>query len=43
MGGVCDETALARPVKWLKDHGVDESRIVYKVNTLLESPQAVCQ
>jgi DNA-binding transcriptional LysR family regulator len=36
-----DDTALARPAKWLKDHGVDESRIVYKVNTLLGIAEAV--
>ena len=36
-----DDTALARPAKWLRDHGVDESRIVYKVNTLLGIAEAV--
>jgi len=36
-----DDTALGRSTKWLKDHGVDESRIVYKVNTLLGIAEAV--
>jgi len=36
-----DDTALARSTKWLKDHGVDGSRIVYKVNTLLGIAEAV--
>jgi len=36
-----DDTALARPARWLNEHGVDESRIVYKVNTLLGIAEAV--
>jgi len=36
-----DHIAIARASKWLRDHGVDEERIVYKVNTMLGLAEAV--
>ena len=36
-----DHIAVARASKWLKEHGVGEERIVYRVNTLLGLAEAV--
>jgi len=36
-----DHIAVARAAKWLKDHGVEDDRIVYKVNTMLGLAEAV--
>jgi DNA-binding transcriptional LysR family regulator len=39
--GFADHIAVARAGKWLKEHGVDNGRIVYKVNTMLGLAEAV--
>jgi DNA-binding transcriptional LysR family regulator len=36
-----DHIAIARASKWLRDHGVDEEHVVYKVNTMLGLAEAV--
>jgi DNA-binding transcriptional LysR family regulator len=36
-----DHIAVARAAKWLKDHGVDDERVIYKVNTMLGLAEAV--
>jgi DNA-binding transcriptional LysR family regulator len=36
-----DHIALARAAKWLKDHGIDDDRVIYKVNTMLGLAEAV--
>src|SRR5262249_57369695 len=36
-----DANSTGRPSKWLKERGVSENRIVYKVNTLLGLAEAV--
>ena len=36
-----DQVAVARTSKWLRDHAVDERRMVYRLNTLLGLAQAV--
>src|SRR6266545_7676438 len=36
-----DHIAIARASKWLRDHGVDEECVVYKVNTMLGIAEAV--
>jgi DNA-binding transcriptional LysR family regulator len=35
-----DHIAIARASKWLRDHGVDEEHVVYKVNTMLGLAEA---
>lgn len=39
--GYADPIAVARATKWLRDHAVDERRMVYKTNTLLGLGEAV--
>jgi DNA-binding transcriptional LysR family regulator len=36
-----DHIAIARASKWFRDRGVDEERVVYKVNTMLGLAEAV--
>jgi DNA-binding transcriptional LysR family regulator len=36
-----DTNATGRVAKWLKEHGIDERRIVYRVNTMLGLAEAI--
>jgi len=38
---IADHIAVARASKWLKEHGVDERHVVYKINTMLGLAEAV--
>lgn len=38
---LANHSTVARASKWLKSHGIDDNRLVYKVNTMLSLAEAV--